>query len=512
MPPPATAPHTPRAAALRFAIVGAGMSGLLAALQLQRAGYQHITVYEKADRIGGTWRDNTYPGVACDVPAHSYTYSFAPYAEWSRYMAEGAQIQQYFEHIVAQYALAPLIALRSEVTGCVWQHGAWQLQLADGRHAQADVVIAAVGVLHHPSVPALPGLDSFAGACFHSAQWQHDVPLDGQRVGVIGTGSTGAQIVSALAGRAQTLLHFQRTPQWILPADNPHYTEADKQALRTNPAQLHALRHSEVYQAITDSFAQAVIAPDSPQMAQLEAAVLAHLDNSVADPALRARLRPQYRAACKRLVISSDYYRAIQHPQVQLVDAGIAAIEPDGVRTRDGVLHALDVLVLATGFDAERFARDLHVVGLDGVQLNDVWAVRPHAYLAMAVAGFPNFFMLNGPSGPVGNFSLIDVAEAQWHYIAQLIERIAHGDCDALSVTPQAMAAFEQARIAAARQTIWATGCKSWYLDREGIPSSWPWSYAHFQERLAQPDWAHWQRHHHAPSATVAPTPQGIST
>ena len=476
---------------LRVVIIGAGMSGILAAIKLREAGYQHVAIYEKAGRIGGTWRDNSYPGLSCDVPAHAYTYSFAPNAEWSRHMAPGPEIQAYFEQMVKQHDLASCIHFNKEVTACEWLGDVWRLGTRDGGFEEADVVIAATGVLHHPKYPQLQGLQKFEGDCFHSARWDHGAALDGKRIGVIGNGSTGAQLISALAGRAAKLTHFQRTAQWILPVENPAFTEAQKQALRDDPELLKQAQASESYLAIVDHFTRAVIDANSPELAHLQTAVEENLERSITDPVLREKLRPQYRAACKRLIVSPDYYQAIQHPQVALVNDGIECVEPGGIRTRDGLLHELDVLVLATGFHADRFVRDMNVVGSNDQVLNEVWAERPFAYLAMSVPGFPNFFMLNGPSGPVGNFSLIDVAEAQWNYIAQLLEPLREGRYQQISVGQAAMDDYEVSRIEAARNTVWASGCSSWYLDAQGIPATWPWSYAHFREVMTTPDFAH---------------------
>ena len=473
---------------LRVAIVGAGMSGILAGIKLREAGYQHVVIYEKASRIGGTWRENIYPGLTCDVPAHAYTYSFAPNPEWSRQMAPGPEIQTYFERMVGEHRLEECIRFNQDIIACEWSGNFWTLKTSNGVTAEADVVIAATGVLHHPKYPQLEGLESFKGECFHSARWNPAVQVDGKRVGVIGNGSTGAQLVSALAGRAAKITHFQRTAQWILPVENLAFTEEQKQALRDDPVLLKQAQASEAYLAVVDHFARAVIDANSPEMAELEAAVEDNLNRSIKDAALREKLRPNYRAACKRLIVSPDYYQAIQHPNAALVNDGIAGVEEGGIRTRDGVLHELDVLVLATGFHADRFVQAMNVVGQDGLALNDAWATRPHAYLAMSVPGFPNFFMLNGPSGPVGNFSLIDVAEAQWGYIVQLLEPMREGRYRQVAVNRAAMEAYEQVRIAAAQKTIWAAGCSSWYLDAQGVPATWPWSYAHFREVMTAPD------------------------
>jgi len=237
----------------------------------------------------------------------------------------------------------------------------------------------------------------------------------------------------------------------------------------------------------SESFASAVIDASSPQMKLIEEQCRLNLENGVRDPALRERLRPSYRAACKRLVISPDFYEAIQQPNAELVTSGIERIEPDGIRTKDGRLHPLDVLVLATGFRADRFMRPMGIAGLDGVRLDDVWAERPSAYLSISIPGFPNLFMLNGPNGPVGNFSLIEVAELQMGYILQLVEQVDTGRCRALAASAKASESFEAARCEAARGAIWSTGCKSWYLDDRGIPASWPWTFDRFREEMARP-------------------------
>jgi len=472
---------------LRFAIIGGGMAGILAAIRLRESGHKHVVLYEKADRIGGTWRENTYPGLNCDVPAHSYTYSFEPNPNWSRYLAGGAEIQAYFEGVVQKHKVEEVIRFNQEITRCVFENGVWHLTTASGLQDTADVVIAATGVLHHPNQPNIEGLETFAGAKFHSARWDHSVPLDGQRIGVVGNGSTGVQIISALAGRAGKLTHFQRSPQWIMPVNNFAYTPEQIAAFQADPVLVDKERYNETYLANVRNFTDAIIDVDSPQMAGIEAVVKANLEQSVSDPVLREKLRPNYRAACKRLIFSPDYYQAIQHPNAALVVEGIACVEPEGVRTKDGVLHPLDVLVLATGFKADRFVRPMTVRGRGGVDLDTVWQSRPKAYLAISIPEFPNLFLLNGPTGPVGNFSLIDIAERQWAYIEQLIAQVQSGRCREVSVSAAAMDNYEERRIAAAKKTIFASGCTSWYLDKEGVPASWPWSYDRFAEEMTAP-------------------------
>ena len=471
---------------LRIVVIGAGMAGILAGIKLREAGHRNFVIYEKAAQLGGTWRENTYPGIACDVPAHLYTYTFEPNPQWSHVFAPGAEIQAYFEGVAQKYQVIASIKFNTEITRCVFDNGRWQLTTAQGEQDVADVVIAATGVLHYPNMPDIAGLADFKGACFHSARWQHDVPLAGKRVGVIGTGSTAIQITSALVDKVAKLELFQRTAHWVMPIQNPAYSAEQRAEFTADPARILALR-AEMNRIMTDFVSKAVIDADSPEMASIEKACLDNLVNNVHDPVLREKLRPNYRAACKRLVFSADFYQSIQHRNAELVTAGIERVEAGGIRTRDGRLHELDALVLATGFCADRFIRPTVVSGRGGVNLDDVWADRPIAYLSLSVPAFPNMFLVNGPNGPVGNFSLIQIAEMQLGYVMQLLDKLRSGECREISASSAATSAFDKARIEAAKGAIWSTGCKSWYLDKFGVPASWPWSYGRFAEEMATP-------------------------
>ena len=470
----------------RIAIIGAGMAGILSAIRLGEAGISDLVIYEKGDGLGGTWRENTYPGIACDVPSHLYSYSFAPNAEWSHRFSPGGEIRAYFEAVARRHRVTDRVRLGEEVTRCQFSEGRWRLETRRGRRDVADIVIAATGVLHHPNIPAIDGLEDFEGAHFHSARWDHRVRLDGRRVGIVGTGSSAVQITSAIVDRVEKLSLFQRTPQWILHQDNPPYSEAEKAEFRRDPRRILELRE-QISRLFAENFSNAVVDADSPQMKLIEEACRANLESSVKDPELREKLRPDYRAACKRLIISPDFYRAIQQPNAELVTEGIQRVEARGVRTRDGRLHELDLLVLATGFRVDRFLRPMQVIGRNGTSLDEVWARRPTAYLSISIPGFPNLFMLNGPNGPVGNFSLIEVAELQLDYILQLIELLRSGRCREISARPEATRRFDADRVEAARRTVWTTGCRSWYLDDRGIPAVWPWTFDRFREEMAAP-------------------------
>jgi cation diffusion facilitator CzcD-associated flavoprotein CzcO len=472
---------------LRTIIIGAGMSGILAAVKLKEAGRTNFTVYEKGHRIGGTWNENHYPGLTCDVPAHCYTYSFAPHSEWSAYYATGPEIQGYFEKVIDDHGLRGFIHTDSEVTSCVWNGNSWDISLADGRKDAAQIVIAASGVLHHPNIPAFEGLEEFQGAAFHSARWNDDIPLEGKKIGVIGCGSTGVQIVTALADRADRLVHFQRSPQWIMPVQQFDYSDSDRARFRSDRAEIDAIRYSDEYWGGVRRFNAAIIDPHSPEMREIEEVCLRNLEDSVRDPDLKEKLRPNYKAACKRLIYSWSYYDAAQRPNVFVETGRIARFETNGIRMSDGSLHELDVVALATGFKADRFIRPTIVKGEAGADLDRFWAKRPTAHYAITMPGFPNFFMLNGPTSPVGNFSLIDIAERQWEYIAQLLEPLFTGRAHRVQPTVAAHADYHRRRIEAAKNTIFASGCSSWYLDDDGVPATWPWTYDAFAEAMKTP-------------------------
>lgn len=485
-------PEKASANGLRVAVIGAGMAGILSAVRLLERNVD-VTLFEKGDRVGGTWRENTYPGLACDVAAHWYTYSFARNPEWDTLMAPGPKIREYFEGVARRFGVLPLIRFNEEVVRLEREGDCWHLTTATGHADRFDIVIVATGVLHHPNIPHFKGMESFRGALFHSARWDHDVPIDGKRIGVVGTGSTSAQLVTALVPRASHLSLFQRTPQWVMHRPNPAYTEAEKAAFRADPGVLDQLVQ-ELRSRTVEGYATAVIDSDSPQLAAIEQLCRDNLA-TVRDPELRAKLTPDYRAACKRLVMSDGFYDAIQQPNAELVTAGIEQIEPEGVRTADGELHPLDLLVLATGFQVDRFIRPTKVIGRGGVDLDDVWAEGPKAYISVSVPDFPNLFLVNGPGSPFGNFSAIETSEFQANYVMQLIDGILRGEYREVSATHAALRRFEQEREEAGRKTVWVTGCDSWYLDKKGVPTSWTFSYDRFVQEMTAPRMPDFETH-----------------
>ena len=466
------------------AIVGAGMSGLCMGIKLKQAGIDSFEIYEKAEAVGGTWRDNTYPGLSCDVPSRCYQYSFELNPDWSHAFSPGPEIWRYFERVADKYGLRSHIRFGKEVVSGHFEDGRWRIRTSDGEKAMADFLVSACGVLHHPRVPAIPGLERFSGAAFHSARWDHDVELRGRRIAVVGTGSTGVQIVTDLSEVAGRLLHFQRTPQWILPAPNRRYTRLERALHRRLPL-LGRLEYRVTELALGYTFSRAVIKPGWQR--RLMSWICRMNLRTVRNPELRRRLTPDYRPMCKRLVVSSGFYRAMQRPTVELVREGIDRIEPGGIVTADGRLHEVDVIVFATGFDTHAYVRPMELLGQGGITLDEAWRDGPRAHRTVAIAGFPNFFMLMGPHSPVGNYSLVAIAEGQADYVMRWIRKWRAGELSTVAPTVEAMARFNQEMRAAMPNTIWVTGCDSWYLGKDGSPEVWPWTPERHREMLREP-------------------------
>jgi cyclohexanone monooxygenase len=358
-----------KARTLRVAVIGAGASGIVTAIKLRELGISDIAIFEKTADLGGTWRDNTYPGLACDVPSHLYRYSFAPNPEWSQRYAPGPEIHAYLKDVVKKYDVNRLIHYSSEVTEAVYRDNEWHIQTSGGNQGAFDVVVTATGVLHHPVYPDIHGLEEFKGLAFHTARWDHGVSLKSKRVGIIGTGSTACQILPAIVDDVERVFLFQRTAQWIMPQPNVRYSEEKRQQYRTDPRLMQA-RYDYLARAFNDTFCAALAGESAEVYAAMAQACQANLD-SVIDPGLRARLTPNYKMGCKRLIISDRFYQAIQKPNAELVDTKIERIEADGVRMADGRLHGLDCLVLATGFNTHKLFRPMIVSGRGGRTLDE---------------------------------------------------------------------------------------------------------------------------------------------
>jgi cation diffusion facilitator CzcD-associated flavoprotein CzcO len=384
--------------------------------------------------------------------------------------------------------VTPLVHFGEEVTRCEYDGRRWQVRTRSGSRDEADVVLMATGVLHHPHYPEIEGIEDFAGEIFHSARWNHDFDWRGRGIGIVGTGSTAVQIVGAVVDEVEHLALFQRTAQWVIPQENPEFSEEQKAYFREHPEVMKAM-YDDLSELFARTFANAVVDASSEELKVIEQKCRAYL-GTVRDPDLCRHLTPDYRATCKRLVVSGDFYEAIQKPQAELVDAGIERIEERGIRTGDGRLHELDCIVLATGFEAHQFMRPMTIVGRDGVALGDVWKRNTPAYRSVSLPGFPNLFMLIGPNSPVGNFSLMEVAERQLDYVLQLIDRVLAEGRHSVEASQAATDAFNARIVEASKKTIWVTGCRSWYLDDDGVPAAWPWTLQRFRDEMREPDWA----------------------
>jgi cation diffusion facilitator CzcD-associated flavoprotein CzcO len=465
----------------RVAIIGAGMSGLCMGIKLRQAGMYDFVIYEKADRVGGTWRENTYPGLSCDVPSRSYAFSFEPNPDWSTMFPGGPEIFEYFDRVADKYGLRRHIRFGETVHGGTWEDGRWTVRTTSGEE-RFDFFVSGAGILHRWRMPDIPGLDTFAGPKWHSAAWDHSVPLEDKRVGLVGTGSTGVQITTALSGNVGHLDVFQRTPQWVLPLPNHRSSRATRELLRRVPP-INRLAHRAWLAYLEQSFGVGVIRPGW-RRSLLQGACRQHL-RLVGDPELRRRLTPDYQPMCKRIVMNYGFYQAIQHPQTTLVDTPIERVEAQGIRTTDGVLHELDVLALATGFDGTAYGRPLELVGEGGLTLDEAWRDGPRGYLTVALPAFPNYFALVGPHSPFGNHSVMAISEAQTDFVMGWLERFRTGQIDAVAPTAQATDRFNEAMDRAMPDTVWVTGCKSWYMNDRGQPVLWPWTPARHREMLA---------------------------
>jgi cation diffusion facilitator CzcD-associated flavoprotein CzcO len=477
---------------LKIAVIGAGAAGIMAVVKLREIGQTDVCVYERASDIGGTWRDNRYPGIACDVPSHLYRYSFAPNAEWSRSFAPGKEILAYLRSVYEQAGVGRHVTFNAEVTDATYSRGKWTLETTSGTKGPFDVVITAMGILRFPVYPDIPGLSTFAGLAVHSARWGDATDLRGKRVGIIGSGSTATQIASAIVGEVGRLSMFQRTAQWILPVANSPIAEEEREEFRRNPALMQA-RYEQLAQEFNGKFAAATVGENPRFYAHMTKLCEEHLVTAVGDPVLREKLRPNYKVGCKRIVMSDSFYEAVQRPNAELVTEKITSVEPAGVRTSDGRLHELDVLVLATGYEAHATLAPMRVSGKDGCTIAEAWKDAEEAYLGVSVPGFPNFFMIGGPGSPIGNFSFLMTAENQCAYAMNMISFLASGHATALSPKTEAMRQFNKAVQERMPSTIWVSGCKNWYMDKNGNIALWPWSWEHFEKTMRKPNLDHFE-------------------
>lgn len=468
----------------RIVIVGAGMAGIAAAHSFSRAGFTDFTILEKGSDVGGVWHWNRYPGLRCDVPSHTYQFAFAPKPDWKHVWATGKEIRQYHRDLVDRLHLRPHLRLDCEVTSAAFTDNHWRLSTADGENIDADFLVAATGVLHHPAIPDIPGLDSFAGPVVHTARWT-DLDTAGRRVAVIGTGSTGVQVFSALQPAAAHITHFVRTPQWVMWMPmGLRQPRVVGRLLRVLPGLAWTVDRGQ--RIGSDLVVDLVTRPSwRRRLAQHYARLCLRIQ--VRDKDLRARLTPGYQPFCKRQVISASYYRRIAKPNASFVTEPIAAITPTGIQTADGTHHDVDVIVLATGFQAHNYMRPLNLRGRDGLSIDDAWAKGPRAWAMTAIPGFPNLFTVLGPNSPSGSMSLQHVAELTAHYITGWLRRFRDGEITSVEITEEATSRFADDVAEAMRPTVWNTGCNSWYFADDNHIDLWPFDRKRLTTMLTRP-------------------------
>ncbi|HXY92547.1 MAG TPA: NAD(P)/FAD-dependent oxidoreductase [Acidimicrobiia bacterium] len=467
----------------RVVIVGAGPGGLCLGIKLRAAGHDDFVILEQAAGVGGTWRHNTYPGAACDVPSHLYSFSFEPKVDWTRAYATQPEILEYFEHCATKYDLRRHLRLETAVRGARWddERARWTVR-TDGGDLEADVLVSAVGMFNEPSCPDIPGLDTFAGTRFHSARWDHEHDLTGERVAVVGTAASAVQLVPTIAERVARLYLFQRSPQWVSPKADAAYDEEQLEQFRADPSLVERSR-AQIFERIDGS-----ITFSNQEMLRLaEAAGLENL-SVVEDPELRRKLTPTSPFGCHRPLISNDYYRVFNLPHVELVTDPIARVDPDAIVTDDGRARAVDTIITATGFATTRYLSVIDVVGRDGVRLDDAWRDGAYAYLGITTPGFPNLFMLYGPN--TNNGSILYMLECQADYVVRLLDRLDVEHLESLEVSPDVVERYN-----AALQhdldgiAVWQAGCHGYYRGAGGrIVTQWPHSMSEYRARTLAPD------------------------
>jgi cation diffusion facilitator CzcD-associated flavoprotein CzcO len=474
---------------VKVAIVGGGIGGITAAIALRREGIDDVVLLERGDRVGGTWRANTYPGLACDVPSHLYSFSFAPNPGWSRRFSPGAEIREYVEGVAQRFGVLEKVRFGAEVERATWDDaaGCWQVELAGGERIEADALVTACGQLSRPVVPSIAGMERFTGPMFHSAHWDHGCGLAGQRVACIGTGASAIQIVPAVADQAAQVTVFQRSAPWALTKPDREYPERARRLHARRPYVLRLWR--EGWRLQMES-----LVPLFTGRPRWAAALLRRFYAAVSranrfaqlrgNLALYRATRPGHPIGCKRILITSDWYPTLRRKHVDLVNAPIREIAADGVVTADGRLHAADAIVFGTGFATTEFLAPMEVVGRDGLTLTEAWASGAEAYLGIAVKGFPNLFLMYGPNTNHGTGSVISMHEAQAAYATQGIRALADERAERLEVREDRHDAFQAELAERLRDTAW-TSCSSWYVTAEGrITNNWPGSQREYHRRV----------------------------
>ena len=458
---------------VRFAIVGSGFAGLGCAIRLKREGNEDFVVLERASDLGGTWRDNSYPGCACDVPSHLYSFSFEPRPDWSRTFSTQPEIWDYLRECSRKYGVEPHIRYDHPVTGAAWDVDSevWRLDTPRGS-LSADFLVAGVGPLSDPKLPDIPGIDSFEGRIFHSAAWDHDYDLEGKRVAVIGTGASSIQFVPKIEPLVARMHVFQRSAPWVVPQRDRRLTKPEQLLYRLfPPAQL--VMRAAIYW-LRELFVLGFMHPREGGVS--ERLARKHLERQIDDPELREKLTPRYRMGCKRVLISDDYYPALQQAGVELVTDRITKIRPHSIVTADGTEREVDAIIMGTGFHVTDMPVAEWVRGRDGRTMAEVWQGSPQAYLGTTVAGFPNLFFLVGPNTGLGHNSIVFMIESQLEHIADCIDYMERSGAEVLEVREEVQEAFNERIQQQLQGTVWNSGgCSSWYIDENGRNTTiWP--------------------------------------
>lgn len=458
----------------RIVICGSGFAGLGMAIRLKQAGIHDFIVLERASEVGGTWRDNHYPGAACDIESHLYSFSFEPNPRWSRQYAPQKEILDYLVHCADKYNIRPHIRFGSTVQSARYdeQSARWEVSVSDGENISCQFLITACGGLSKPATPDIAGLSSYAGKMFHSARWDHSVSLSGMRVAVIGTGASAIQIVPSIAPQVAQLAVFQRTPPWIMPKRDHAISPSAQDRFARHPL-VQKLARTLIY--ITHELAGFGFVVEPKLLKLLSRLVLRYLKRSIPQEELREKLTPNYAMGCKRILISNDYYPALRRQNVELVTSPIDCVNTSGIRTQDGQQRDFDAIVLATGFDAADIVCPFPMCGRSGIQLSDVWRDGAEAYLGTTVSGFPNAFLIVGPNTGLGHNSMIYMIESQIAYILSAIKQMSRDGIASVEVKQEVQTRFNQEIHKRLLGTVWSSGCASWYQTKNGKNTTlWP--------------------------------------
>ena len=481
--------HTGKRRVPSVAIVGAGFGGLGMGIRLKRAGFADFTIFERGESAGGVWRANTYPGAACDVPSHLYSFSFAPGHRWSRRYAPQAEILTYLDGLVDEFGLRPHLHLSTEVRSATFDadRGLWQVTTEPGETREFDLLVTACGQLTTPAIPPLPGIDDFGGTTFHSATWDHDHDLSGRDVAVIGTGASAIQFVPEIAPLVRCLTIYQRSPPWILPKPDREYASWERWLFRAFPPRVALSRAGlfTIFEIATHAFTgrQWIFRPQRARADRMRR-------RELTDARLREAATPDYEMGCKRILFTSKWYETLMRDNVDLVDARVDRATANGVVAADGAERPADTIIWGTGFRAQDFVAPLEVRGLGGRELNAVWEQAPGAHYGMAVNGFPNMFILYGPNTNHGSVSIPYMLECQFNYVLDAARRLRDGPLRWLDVRPEAQAQWQREIDERSRPTVWVTGgCESWYLDPDGHnTNNWPAGWLEYRRRTRRLD------------------------